>query len=106
MTAKERVSVQVVYSSAANYEMRRNWKYYPQCTERYVICMSGSDHGLIDLNDVQIDRSLPVEKRIESFVSQIGNPYHYKVGEVVVRVCYSPDGKPLDECFRALVNAE
>lgn len=35
--------------------------------------------ALIDLNSVKIDESLPIPERVASFVSQIGNPYCFRV---------------------------
>ena len=35
---------------------------------------------LVDIRDVHIDRSLPIEERIRSFVEQIKNPYCFKCG--------------------------
>ena len=39
---------------------------------------------LVDIRDVKIDRSLPSEERIKSFIEQIKNPYQFKVGDTVV----------------------
>ena len=44
---------------------------------------------LVDIRDVVIDKSLPLEERVKSYVEQIKNPYCFKVGDVVVRVSYS-----------------
>ena len=43
---------------------------------------------LVDIRDVKIDRSLPSEERIKSFIEQIKNPYQFKVGNTVVRVSF------------------
>ena len=37
---------------------------------------------LVDIRDVKIDRSLPLEERVRSFVEQIKNPYCVRCGEV------------------------
>lgn len=47
---------------------------------------------LVDLNSVKIDESLPIPERVASFVSQIGNPYCFRVGDVAVKVVYKADG--------------
>ena len=44
---------------------------------------------LVDIRDVKIDRSLPSEERIKSFIEQIKNPYQFKVGNTVVRVSFA-----------------
>ena len=48
--------------------------------------------ALIDLNSVKIDESLPIPERVASFVSQIGNPYCFRVGDVAVKVVYKTGG--------------
>ena len=40
---------------------------------------STATEQLVDIRDVKIDRSLPSEERIKSFIEQIKNPYQYKV---------------------------
>ena len=45
--------------------------------------------SLVDIRDVKIDRSLPVEERMKSYVEQIKNPYMFKVGNTIVRVSYA-----------------
>ena len=42
--------------------------------------------NLVDIRNVAIDRSLPVEGRMERFFTQVGNPYLFKVGDVAVKV--------------------
>jgi len=37
--------------------------------------------GLVDIRDVVIDRDLPKEERIKSYLQQIKNPYCFKVGK-------------------------
>ena len=43
---------------------------------------------LVDIRDVVIDRTLPVEARIKSYVEQIKNPYRFKVGDVKVQALF------------------
>ena len=38
---------------------------------------------LVDIRDVKIDRTLPSDERIRSFIEQIKNPYCFKVGDTV-----------------------
>lgn len=44
---------------------------------------------LKDIRDVVIDTSLPCRERIQSYIEQIGNPYCYMDGEVVVALGYA-----------------
>ena len=57
-------------------------------TEKNMKC-STADEQLVDIRDVKIDRTLPTEERIRSFVEQIRDPYKFKVGDVVVKVSFA-----------------
>lgn len=52
---------------------------------------------LVDIRDVHIDRSLPKEERVRSFVQQIGNPYCFKCGNVVVKTSFADTDVTLEE---------
>ena len=58
---------------------------------------------LVDIRDVVIDKSLPLEDRVKSYVEQIKNPYCFKVGDVVVRVSYAGKDKTLTDSFTAMI---
>ena len=53
---------------------------------------------LVDVRDVEIDPALPPEERIRSYIRQIGNPYRFRDGDVVVNVRFA-GGATLDECL-------
>lgn len=52
---------------------------------------------LVDIRDVKIDRTLPKEDRIRSFIMQIGNPYCFKCGNVVVKTSFADTEVTLEE---------
>lgn len=58
---------------------------------------------LVDLKDVYIDTTLPVEERIRSFIEQVKNPYVFKVGDVAVKVVYQKSGPSMQEQFESLI---
>ena len=58
---------------------------------------------LVDFRDVVIDRTLPVEERIKSYVEQIKNPYCFRVGDVKVRVSYANKDQSLNESFVSML---
>jgi len=60
---------------------------------------------LVDIRDVVIDRTLPVEERIKSYVEQIKNPYCFKVGDVKVRVSYANKDQSLNESFVSMLSS-
>ena len=53
--------------------------------------------SLVDIRDVRIDRTLPMEERVKSYVEQIKNPYIFKVGSTVVRVSYADTNRTLND---------
>ena len=60
---------------------------------------------LVDLREVHIDTALPVPKRMERFVQQVGNPYLFKVDGLIVRAVFSPgSGRSLMDALTALMN--
>lgn len=58
---------------------------------------------LVDLNTVQIDTSKPVQERIHSFLQQIQNPYCFRIGDVAVKVNYSPGGPSFQQNFEDIL---
>ncbi|MGN0786461.1 MAG: DUF6870 family protein [Christensenellales bacterium] len=59
--------------------------------------------SLVDIRDVKIDRSLPVEERMKSYVEQIKNPYMFKVGKTIVRVSYANTTQTINDNFLNLL---
>jgi len=55
--------------------------------------------SLVDIRDVKIDKSLPTEERIKSYVEQIKNPYKFKVGDVIVKVSFSGNENTISDNF-------
>lgn len=55
--------------------------------------------SIVDIRDVKIDRSLPVEERMKSYVEQIKNPYLFKVGNTIVRVSYANTTQTINDNF-------
>ena len=61
--------------------------------------------SLVDIRDVKIDRSKPVEERMKSYVEQIKNPYLFKVGNTIVRVSYANTQATInDNCVNLLAS--
>ena len=58
---------------------------------------------LVDIEDVEIDTSLPFEKRMEQFLEQIKNPLCYKKNGIIVKNVYQSGGTKLEDCFREIV---
>ena len=62
-----------------------------------------SKETLPDLREVQIDSTNPVAERVESFLTQVKNPYLFKVGDVTVKVNYK-DEKELSASLVTLLS--
>lgn len=61
--------------------------------------------SLVDIRDVKIDRSLPIEDRVKSYVEQVKNPYMFKVGNTVVRVSYADINRTMNDNFVNMIAA-
>ena len=61
--------------------------------------------SLVDIRDVRIDRTLPMEERVKSYVEQIKNPYLFKVGNTVVRVSYADTDRTMNDNFVNMISA-
>lgn len=59
--------------------------------------------SLVDIRDVKIDSSMPIEDRMRSYVTQIKNPYMFKVGTTVVRVSYANTQATINDNFASLL---
>ena len=59
---------------------------------------------LVDLREVKIDTSLPVHKRMEQFLRQVGNPYLFRVDGIVVKASFLPQmGRSLSDILPGLL---
>ena len=61
--------------------------------------------SLVDIRDVKIDRSLPIEDRVKSYVEQVKNPYMFKGGNTVVRVSYADTNRTMNDNFVNMIAA-
>lgn len=60
--------------------------------------------ALPDLRSISVDLSLPVQERTRSFLRTIGNPYLFRVDDVVVKVSFNPKGKPFRDALADSLN--
>ena len=61
---------------------------------------------LHDRRDVRIDSRQPREKRIASYLKQIGNPYCYRHGKYVVRVSFTDTDISLEDRLEAYIRTK
>lgn len=54
---------------------------------------------LVDIRNVKIDRTLPSDERVRSFIEQIKNPYCFKVGDTVVKVSFADTPNTITDNF-------
>ena len=52
---------------------------------------------LTDLRDIEIDTSMPVEKKLEAFAGQTANVYSNRIGDYVVKVRFQESGATIDD---------
>lgn len=59
--------------------------------------------GLVDIREVEIDRSLPLEERKRAYLEAVGNPYAVRVGDMKVKVRFAEDGASFEEAFENML---
>ena len=62
--------------------------------------------SLRDIRDVQINTNLPKRERVLDFIRQIGNPYCFRHGKYVVKVCFSETDATLEERMIAYIRSK
>ena len=65
-----------------------------------------SPEDATELKDIKIDKRLAPEQRMKSLLEQVGNPYVYRVGEMVVKVSFSGGGRTLQDCMEDYLKAD
>ena len=63
----------------------------------------GSQTELVDIRDVRVDKTLPRQERIESFIRQIKDPYHFRCGEYIIHVKCANNGATLENRLHGIL---
>lgn len=64
-----------------------------------------NENYLVDLRDVVVDTSLPIEDRVQSYINQIKNPYCFKVRNNIVQISYANEQVTFNECMVNLLDS-
>ncbi len=59
---------------------------------------------IVDLRNVKVNRKTPLKRRTDDFITQVGNPYLFKVDDIVVKVEFG-DGKDFSEILTDVILA-
>ncbi len=59
--------------------------------------------ALVDIREVEVDRSLSLEERKRAYLEAVGNPYAVRVGDMKVRVQFAEDGASFEEAFENML---
>lgn len=61
---------------------------------------------LVDLHTIIIDKSLPAEERMISFIKQIKDPYHFRVGKTKVNLLFADTTDSLNDMFVKMIESK
>lgn len=61
-----------------------------------------SKDKLTDINQIDIDKELPVVERVRHYIDQVGNPYLFKVGDTAVKIEFGGQSELSDSLARIL----
>ena len=59
--------------------------------------------GLTDISKLRIDKGLPLEKRRQQYLKQVGNPYLVQVGGMKVKIRFAEGGISMEEAFENML---
>lgn len=62
-----------------------------------------TNENLVDIRDVKVDKTLPKNERIVSFIRQIKNPYHFRCGDFVITTRFTEGGQTLEQCLQGIL---
>lgn len=60
---------------------------------------------LVDIKDVEIDKTLPKQERVMEYIRQIKNPYCYLCNGVIVKISFSGNRK-LEDCISDCISMQ
>ena len=58
---------------------------------------------LVDIRDVQVDRTQSQPERINEFRQQIKDPHLYRCGGIKINAKFATNGKSIEDCLRSSV---
>ena len=61
--------------------------------------------SLVDLKSISINTELPQQERLVEFIRQIGNPYCYKYGNIVIKESFSNNGRSIEDCLEQYIGS-
>lgn len=63
--------------------------------------MSVNSNELVDIKDIEIDCSLPVNERILNYINKVKNPYCFKINGTIVKLEFSENNSTLEDIIIA-----
>ena len=60
--------------------------------------------GLYDIRDIRVDKSLPPSERIQKYLDEVEDPYHFMVGDTKVAIRFTGE-RSLNACVAGALNA-
>jgi hypothetical protein len=60
---------------------------------------------LVDNSSVKINTDLPVIEKAYEYITQIGNPYCYRYGDIIVKISYSETTTTITDCMEELIRS-
>jgi len=55
---------------------------------------------LVDIQDIVIDKTLPVSEKKKEYHKQIKNPECFRFGDTIVRISYAKSGPPMKDLLQ------
>lgn len=65
--------------------------------------MHADRDALVDIRDIHIDGSEPVETKIREYLEQVQDPFLVKYGDYVIKLSYADTEKSMDDRMKEYV---
>lgn len=62
-----------------------------------------TEDSLVDIRSVRVEKDLPKQERLRSFVRQIGNPYRFRCGDFTLTASFANNGVSMEECLQGII---
>ena len=62
------------------------------------------DMDLVDISELEIDRTKPIERRVMDFIEAVGNPYLFRVDDMAGKISFNPSGKTLTDAVAKILS--
>ena len=62
-----------------------------------------NDEDIVDIGELYIEPSLPIERKRMAYVKKVKNPYLVRDGDIKIKVRFANNGISMEDAFKAML---